>query len=188
LSQLTLYSQFNMRKPFLVSSDIEDVAGHLIADGVRLEQWQLRLPGQGRSMSKDLILNLYQQEIVQIKSELGFQCADFMSVGRKNSNLISLRSRFLSEHTHSEDEVRFFISGTVLVYLHIDQRIYIVQCGAGDFLVIKKGIKHWFDMGPEPVFSCIRWYGSEEGLKNQYTGSYVAESTPRWESILGAPL
>lgn len=190
MSQLTLYSQFNMRKPYLVSSDIDDVAGYLAEDGVRFEQWLLRsqTEEEDKQASSDIILNRYHVEIEQLKNERGYPFTDVISVDQAEDFSFARRNRFLSEHVHTEDEVRLFLSGTVLFYLHINARIHILQCERGDFLTIPKGVKHWFDMGPEPEYSCIRWFTSEEGLKNKLTGSYVAESTPRWESILGQPL
>jgi len=178
-----------MRKPFLVSSDIEDVAGYLAEDGVRFEQWLLRSQSEeedGNSRS-DEILNRYHIEIEQLKNEKHYKFVDVVSVSKNNDFASALRNRFLSEHTHTEDEVRLFLSGTALFYLHINARIHILQCERGDFLTIPQGVKHWFDMGPRAEYSCIRWFNSKEGVRNELTGSYVAESTPRWETILGRP-
>jgi len=176
-----------MRKPYLVSSDIDDVAGYLAEDGVRFEQWQLRTQSENadRLCRTDEILNRYHVEIEKLKSERGHQYADVISLKKTDNFTAARRNNFLSEHIHTEDEIRLFLSGTVLIYLHINARIHILQCERGDFLMIPKGVKHWLDMGPAPEYSCIRWFSSQEGLKNQLTGSYVAESTPRWETILG---
>jgi len=185
LSQLTLYSQFNMRKPYLISSDIEDVAGHLAADGIEFEQWQLRHEKDCRFVTESDLLRVYQSEIEKVKADRGYRCFDLVCIGARESQMVSLRDKFLSEHTHTEDEVRFFLSGKALYYIHAKERIHIVQCGAGDFIRIPKGVKHWFDMGPRPEYCCLRWFDSDAGLDNQYTGTYVAESTPRWESVIG---
>jgi len=187
LSQLTLYTQFNMRKPYLVSSDIDAVAGYLAEDGVRFEQWQLRSQSEeeDRLCRDDEILNRYHVDIEALKNERDYKFVDVISLTKTDRFASARRNHFLSEHAHTEDEVRLFLSGTVLIYLHINARIHILQCERGDFLTIPKGVKHWLDMGPAPEYSCIRWFNSEEGLKNQLTGSCVAESAPRWETILG---
>jgi len=176
-----------MQKPYLVSSDIEDVAGYLAEDGVRFEQWRLKPQSEkGDCLCRtDEILNRYQVEIDTLKNERDYKFADVISVNKTDGFAAARRNNFLSEHTHIDDEVRLFLSGTVLIYLHINARIHILQCERGDFLTIPKGVKHWLDMGPSPEYSCIRWFNSEGGLKNQLTGSCVAESSPRWETILG---
>ncbi|MFT5718980.1 MAG: 1,2-dihydroxy-3-keto-5-methylthiopentene dioxygenase [Oleiphilaceae bacterium] len=176
-----------MRKPYLVSSDIDDVARYLAEDGVRFEQWQLTSQSEegDRLCRADEILNRYRADIEGLKNECDYKFVDVISVKKTDSFLSARRNHFLSEHTHSGDEVRLFLSGTVLIYLHINARIHILQCERGDFLSIPKGVKHWLDMGPTPDFRCIRWFNSEESLKNQLTGSCIAESAPRWETILG---
>lgn len=186
MSQLTLYSQFNMRKPYLVSSDICDVAGHLAEDGVRFERRPVRYATALADLDNEQVEAAFAEEIIAVKQDLGCLRADCVTLKPSDFSSISIRDQFLSEHTHSEDEVRWFLSGSALFYIHVNARIHIVQCGSGDFIVIPKGTKHWFDMGPEPNYRCLRWYNSEAGLETLFTGSYVAESTPRWETVMGA--
>lgn len=171
-----------MRKPYLVSSDFADVAGHLAEDGVRFEHKPVNKELDG--LDNVQTESLFAQEISAIKQQLGYACADCVTLRPSDFAVISIRDQFLSEHTHSDDEVRWFLSGRALFYIHVNARIHILQCGPGDFIVIPKGIKHWFDMGPEPEYRCVRWYNSEAGLETQFTGSYVAESTPRWETVM----
>jgi 1,2-dihydroxy-3-keto-5-methylthiopentene dioxygenase len=151
---------------------------------VRFEHWQLRAQPKEETHEGE-ILNYYQADIAEVKKEKNYKFVDVISVKKTDSFASARRNHFLSEHTHTEDEVRLFLSGTVLIYLHIQARIHILQCGRGDFLTIPKGVKHWLDMGPDPEYSCIRWFNSEEGVKNQLTENCIAESTPRWETILG---
>ena len=176
-----------MRKPYLVSSDVDAVAGYLAEDGVRFEQWPLRSQSEGEDYlaRDDELLNRYHIDIETVKNNQNYKFVDIVSVKKTDAFLSARRNNFLSEHVHTEDEVRLFLSGTVLIYLHINARIHILQCERGDFLTIPKGVKHWLDMGPSPEYRCIRWFSSKEGLKNQLTGSCVAESAPRWETILG---
>jgi 1,2-dihydroxy-3-keto-5-methylthiopentene dioxygenase len=61
-----------------------------------------------------------------------------------------MRGKFLDEHTHAEDEVRFFAEGSGMFYLHIGGKVYMVLCEAGDFISVPAGTTHWFDMGPSP--------------------------------------
>lgn len=185
LSQLTLYSQFNMRKPHFVSSDIDDVASHLAADQVRFEQWELRHRADECLENEVEVFSLYHKEIERIKSELNFAHAELIAICNSDKSSISLRDRSLSEHIHDEAEARFFLCGKALIYVHLNERIHIVECNAGDFIVIPPKIPHWFDMGPKPKYACLRWFTSREGTHKQFTGSYMAESTPRWEAILG---
>ena len=150
------------------------------------EQWQLSeksVEEVRACLSHDDLTSIIN-DAEQFRNVRHYQCADVVSVSNTDSFLSVRRNHSLSEHTHTEDEVRLFLSGTVLVYLHINERIQILQCERGDFLTIPKGVKHWLDMGPEPSYSCIRWFSSVEGLQHKLTKNYIAESTPRWETIL----
>lgn len=175
-----------MRKPYLVSSDVSDVAGHLAEDGVRFSHRAIHNSIDG--LDNLAIEALFRDDIECVKSEMGYAKADCVTLRPADFAAISIRDQFLSEHTHSEDEVRWFLHGKALFYIHVNARIHILQCGPGDFIAIPKGVKHWFDMGPEPDYRCIRWYNTEAGLDTHFTGSYVAESTPRWETVMGVAL
>src|SRR3546814_10298105 len=61
-----------------------------------------------------------------------------------------MRAKFLDEHFHKEDEVRFFVAGSGLFTLHVDGKVYEVLCTQGDLIAVPDSTTHWFDMGPEP--------------------------------------
>jgi 1,2-dihydroxy-3-keto-5-methylthiopentene dioxygenase len=85
----------------------------------------------------------------------------------------------LSEHIHTEDEVRFFVDGCGLFYLHIGDKVYSVLCEKGDFLSVPANTKHWFDLGGEPNLAAIRFFNNEAGWVAQYTGSEIAKQFPK---------
>jgi len=90
----------------------------------------------------------------------------------------ALRQKFLAEHTHSEDEVRFFVEGRGLFCLHIGAEVLQVLCEADDFLRVPAGTRHWFDMGSSPHFTAIRFFDNPEGWVAQFTGDAIAERYP----------
>jgi len=183
MSKLAFYTQFNLQKPYRVSDDLNSCAETLAEFGVRYEQWTTLSVLPGLAMEDEEILALYTDQIEGVKRELGYRQVDIATMRPGDAFSISVRGRYLSEHTHDEDEVRFFLSGRALVYIHVNQKIHILECGRGDFIVIPKGIKHWIDIGPKPEFSVIRWFNTKCAFKNKFTEGYVAEATPRWEAI-----
>jgi 1,2-dihydroxy-3-keto-5-methylthiopentene dioxygenase len=183
MSKLAFYTQFNLQQPYRISDDALICTETLAQFGIRFEQWRNLSVLPGLSMQDEDIISLYSDQVERVKSELGYTCVDIATMKPDDAFSISLRGRYLSEHTHDEDEVRFFLSGNVLVYLHINQKIHILECTRGDFIVIPAGIKHWMDIGPKPEFSVIRWFNSKNAFKNHFTEGYVAEATPRWETI-----
>ena len=94
----------------------------------------------------------------------------------------ALRKKFLDEHTHAEDEVRFFVAGSGLFSLHLGTRVYEVLCEQGDLIGVPDGTRHWFDMGPAPSFVAIRLFTNPAGWVAQFTGSDIATRFPRHEA------
>jgi 1,2-dihydroxy-3-keto-5-methylthiopentene dioxygenase len=50
----------------------------------------------------------------------GFLSCDVINVYPEMENITALREKFLSEHTHSEDEVRFFVEGEGKFWFHLE--------------------------------------------------------------------
>src|SRR5690606_22918470 len=107
---------------------------------------------------------------------------DVISLNADHPDKDALRQKFLSEHTHSEDEVRFFVDGCGLFTLHIDARVYEVLCERGDLISVPAGVAHWFDMGPAPRFVAIRFFNNTEGWVARFTGSTIADRFSRLDT------
>ena len=183
LSQLALYSQFNLREPYQVSERVDVLSKQLAEDGIYFRRLPLVATLPNDSLSEEEILAMYQSQIDTVNKDHHYKLTDVTSITESDAIAISIRDRYLSEHTHDDDEVRFFLEGSVLLYIHVNQRIHMLNCTQGDLVIIPAGVKHWLDIGPNPNFSSIRCYNTKEGLINKFTHSCIAESTPRWESI-----
>ena len=132
-----------------------------------------------------MILSAYSNDISRLKAECGFTVADVVKLTPDNLQRNEFRLKFLSEHVHVEDEVRFFVEGKGLFYLHIEGKIYIVLCQKNDLISVPDGTTHWFDMGPEPSFTCIRLFSNPNGWVADFTGSDIATRAPNWEMLMG---
>lgn len=184
MSTLTV---FHENEPGVVLSETRDgdeITRVLNSVGVRFERWPTReLPVDATA---EQILETYAEEVERLKVENGFQTADVISLNPQHPQKDELRKKFLDEHRHSEDEVRFFVRGQGLFYLHIEDKIYAVLCQKHDLISVPHGTKHWFDMGPEPDFTCIRLFTNPEGWVANFTGDAIAAQTPRYETLVEA--
>ncbi|STW08564.1 1,2-dihydroxy-3-keto-5-methylthiopentene dioxygenase [Klebsiella grimontii] len=88
-------------------------------------------------------------------AEKGYQSWDVISLRADNPQKEALREKFLNEHTHGEDEVRFFVEGAGLFCLHIGDEVFQVLCEKNDLISVPAHTPHWFDMGSEPNFTAI---------------------------------
>jgi len=110
--------------------------------------------------------------------EKGFRSVDVIKMVPDHPKKAELRQKFLSEHTHSEDEVRFFVEGQGLFNIHRQGQVYAVRCEKGDLIGVPDGTPHWFDMGPNPNFIAIRLFTSTEGWVAHLTGNDIATRFP----------
>lgn len=82
----------------------------------------------------------------------------------------NLHRQFLTEHTHSEAEIRFFLGGVGLFYLRTETGVLGVLCETGDWIAVPAGAPHWFDGGAQPDFDVLRLLGHPQGWVAQATG------------------
>jgi 1,2-dihydroxy-3-keto-5-methylthiopentene dioxygenase len=94
------------------------------------------------------------------------------------------RSRFLAEHRHAEDEVRFFVAGRACFYLHLEPEVFAVVCEGGDLLTVPAGTRHWFDMGSDPDFAAIRFFEQADGWIGDFTGDPIGERFPTLDQLV----
>ena len=100
----------------------------------------------------------------------------------------AMREKFRDEHTHAEDEVRFFAAGAGVFYLRLGASVYALRCEAGDLLSVPAGTRHWFDMGAEPRFTAIRFFASAEGWIGSFSGDPIARALPSFEELAAEAL
>jgi 1,2-dihydroxy-3-keto-5-methylthiopentene dioxygenase len=181
MSRLRVYDQRDSAQPIATQSDHASIAETLGEVGVRFERWAANKP-IAPGASQDEVIAAYADDIERLKQEKGYQAVDVISLAADHPQKDAMRQKFLSEHTHSEDEVRFFVAGQGQFTLHIGQRIYDVLCEAGDLIGVPDGTPHWFDMGPNPNFVAIRLFTNPEGWVANFTGDGIAERFPRLEN------
>lgn len=185
MSRLAIYPEPNdlmpVAEPYVVTEDGEAIAVELHAIGVRFERWQAGQPLVADA-DEEAVLAAYRPQIDALMAEYGFQAVDVVSLTPAHPDKDALRAKFLDEHTHADFEVRFFVQGQGMFYLHADGKVYTVLCEAGDLISVPAGTAHWFDMGAEPDFRCIRLFTTPEGWVAQFTGSDIAGRYPRLEA------
>lgn len=114
MSILRIYAENNPDTPELVTEESVEIATILNEKGVRFEHWPLKSLPEGAD--QNAILHAYEADIERLKKECGFTTADVVSLTPAHPEKHAFRQKFLSEHRHSEDEVRFFVGGQGLFF------------------------------------------------------------------------
>lgn len=182
MSQLHVYADNEPTQVLLKTSDHGTIASELQRVGVLFEQWEAAAEITPASTQDD-ILAAYAAEIARLRDMGGYTTADVINMVSTHPDKAALRQKFLSEHQHSEDEVRFFVKGSGMFYLHLDGNVFAVQCTRGDLISVPANTRHWFDMGDAPEFTCVRLFTNTEGWVAKYTGDGIADAFPRFEDL-----
>jgi 1,2-dihydroxy-3-keto-5-methylthiopentene dioxygenase len=178
MTTLQVFHEADALRPELQSHDPEQIARVLAACGVQFEQWPTQ-SGVNAGASPDAVLDAYREEITSLQQRKGYVTVDVISIDKSHPDKDALRRKFLSEHIHTEDEVRFFVGGRGLFTLHIGDRVYEVLCERGDLLGVPANTPHWFDLGDEPELVAIRFFNNPDGWVAHYTGSAIADRFSR---------
>ncbi len=182
MSLLTIYSEHQPQqgKRF---TDITVIKEQLHDIGVQFERW-LTHEELASDADQEAVLKVYAEDIDRLKEQYGFQSVDVIHVTPDHPDKATLRQKFLSEHVHDDFEVRFFIEGCGLFYLHVGDKVYVVLCEKGDLISVPANTPHWFDMGENPHFKTIRLFTTPYGWVANFTGNHIAGTFPTLDQTL----
>ena len=180
MSRLRIFADDVPETPEFESRDVDAIARELARIGVTFERWQASKP-IAAGASQDEVIAAYKADIDRITAERGFTTVDVISIAPDNPKREELRAKFLDEHFHKEDEVRFFVAGSGLFTLHVGDKVYEIECVKDDLIAVPDGTTHWFDMGEEPEFVAIRFFQQPDGWIGHFTGTDIAQRFPRYE-------
>lgn len=143
--------------------------------GVLFEQWSCDVNFED-SATQDEILVAYSKDLKPFMENGGYLSADVISINKLTENYDVIRAKFLAEHTHSEDEIRFFVDGQGLFWFNLEngEPIFNLLCERGDLISVPTGTKHWFDAGiNDPFVKAIRIFSDTAGWTPEYTNSSI---------------
>jgi 1,2-dihydroxy-3-keto-5-methylthiopentene dioxygenase len=186
MSVLTIYpDSYSKNHPVQAKryTDFADIKRELATIDVKFERWTAN-----RQLTADddqaTIIAAYQEPIAKLKQLYGFQSVDVINLNPDHPQKAEFRQKFLAEHTHDDFEVRFFIDGYGLFYLHVGNKVYAALCEKGDLISVPGHTTHWFDMGENPSFKVIRLFTTPEGWVAKFTGSDIATRLPNFDEFM----
>ena len=175
MSRLVVHDA-NTGERLSATENVEEIATTLAAIGVRFERWPVADLPPGADA--DAVLAAYRDRLESLMAGLGAGSADVIRLTPDHPQKDAIRAKFLSEHTHDEDEVRFFHEGAGNFVLHVNGKVYDAHCVRGDLISVPTGTLHWFDAGAEPNVTALRVFTATTGWTPHYTGTDMAERFP----------
>jgi 1,2-dihydroxy-3-keto-5-methylthiopentene dioxygenase len=187
MTLLTVWHDTDPDTTLLRTEDGEEIAAELKRIGVRFERWPVveDLPPEPTS---EEVLAAYAERVKRVVDTEGYILVDALHMTPQDSpewieQAAQARQKFLAEHTHDDDEDRFFARGAGVFYLHVDGKVHAVLCEAGDLLSVPANTTHWFDMGTRPDYVAIRFFHDDDGWVGNFTGNTLAESFPDFDTL-----
>jgi 1,2-dihydroxy-3-keto-5-methylthiopentene dioxygenase len=144
--------------------------------GIFFDQWTCDVVFDDNASQED-ILAAYSKDLTPFMEQGGYQTADVISINKLTENYEAIRTKFLAEHIHSEDEIRFFVDGQGLFWFNLEtEPVFNLLCEKGDLISVPAGTKHWFDAGEtNPFVKAIRIFIDMSGWVPQYTESRLEQ-------------
>jgi 1,2-dihydroxy-3-keto-5-methylthiopentene dioxygenase len=177
MSRLTVTADTTPGLPELTTEDPAVISACLSEVGVRFERWDLAV-SVDPDAEADAILEAFRPHLDRLMGETGAGTADVIRLRPGHDGYAAIRAKFIDEHIHTEDEVRFFVHGSGNFILHSHGKVFDARCTAGDLISVPAGIKHWFDAGEHPDFTVLRIFTDTTGWTPHYTGDKISALFP----------
>jgi 1,2-dihydroxy-3-keto-5-methylthiopentene dioxygenase len=111
----------------------------------------------------------YQPPIDQLKRERGYVEQDVIALRPDTPNLDAICAKFVDEHFHDDDEVRFVLEGEGIFDIRSrDDRWMRVVVEPGDLIVVPKDRHHRFLLTDTKTIRCVRLFRDASGWVPHY--------------------
>lgn len=177
MSQLTVYLDTAPSRPVLVTADAAGIAGALREIGVDFARWESPVK-LSPDDDAETILAAYRPYLDTLMGEKGAGSADVIKLTPDNPAAPAMRAKFLAEHIHTEDEIRFFVHGSGHFVIHEAGKVFDMFCEQGDLIAVPANAKHWFDAGEKPFFTALRVFTDTSGWVAHFTGDDISTRFP----------
>lgn len=111
----------------------------------------------------------YQGPLDALKAREGYITQDEVALRPDTPNLEAICAKFVDEHLHTEDEVRFVLEGAGVFDIRSrDDRWMRVTVEPGDLLIVPKGRHHRFFLTDAKSIRCVRLFQDASGWVPHY--------------------
>ena len=111
----------------------------------------------------------YQPLLTKFCAEHAYTSQDEVQLSPATENLQSICAKFIDEHSHDEDEVRFVLEGEGIFDIRSkDDRWMRVTVFPGDLLMVPAGRYHRFMLTEQQSIRCVRLFQNASGWTPLY--------------------
>lgn len=111
----------------------------------------------------------YRAPLDRVRSERGYVTEDIVELRPSTPNLDAICAKFIDEHYHDEDEVRFVLEGRGIFDIRsTDDEWMRVEVEEGDLIIVPKDRHHRFMLTDEKNIRCVRLFKDASGWTPHY--------------------
>ena len=111
----------------------------------------------------------YQQPLDALRRARGYVEQDIVALAPDTPNLEAICAKFVDEHHHDEDEVRFVLGGSGIFDIRSrDDRWMRVEVEPGDLIVVPQARCHRFMLTEQKNIRCVRLFKDASGWVPHY--------------------
>jgi 1,2-dihydroxy-3-keto-5-methylthiopentene dioxygenase len=111
----------------------------------------------------------HQGRLDELRGARGYHTQDEVALSPATENLDALCAKFIDEHLHDDDEVRFVLEGDGIFDIRSnDDRWMRVVVEAGDLIIVPAGKYHRFMLTDSKQIRCVRLFKDASGWTPVY--------------------
>ena len=111
----------------------------------------------------------YQAPLDTLKDERGYIQQDEVALSPETPNIDAICAKFVDEHLHDDDEVRFVLEGEGIFDIRSrDDRYMRVVVEPGDLIVVPANRHHRFMLTESKAIRCVRLFKDAGGWVPRY--------------------
>lgn len=111
----------------------------------------------------------WRSSIDRLKFDRGYVEEDVVELRPDTPNLEAICAKFVDEHLHTEDEVRFVLEGEGVFDIRSrDDRYMRVKVEEGDLIVVPRDRNHRFMLTDRKTIRCVRLFQDKAGWVPHY--------------------
>jgi len=111
----------------------------------------------------------YQPPLDRLKAERGYVEQDIIELSPDTPKLDEICAKFIDEHLHTDDEVRYVLEGEGIFDLRsVDDQWMRVTVEQGDLLVVPANLHHRFQLTERKHIRCVRLFKDSAGWVPHY--------------------
>jgi len=161
------------------NTDFPFIQARLGKLGITLKRWPAPEGARASALLEQQALNDAEKEELlksvdnrfeELKRDKGYSTRDMIVIHEAIPGLADVLAKFDKIHLHTDDEVRYILSGKgYFGFVEPDGQQFLLEVAAGDYINVPANTEHWFEMKDSARIKAVRYFIDTKGWTPVYT-------------------